>query len=153
MSYPNTAPLLGTATVASPAGATTTVGTAIVANLEASDSVLLVLSVVGHAGGVLDVYVQSRHGAGNWVDVAHVPQLGDGAGAITYRIPLSRYTSILAPVVVGVAGVPALAANSVVEGEFGDALRLVAVGGAGGAGGAVQSCAVYAAACPPGSHS
>lgn len=152
MSYPNTAPLLGTATVTSVAAAVVATGTAIVTGLEAFASLACVATVVGQAGSVLDVYVQTRHGAGDWVDVAHFPQLGIGAVAVTYRVPLSRRGTVAAPVVVGTNAAPALAANAIVQGELGDAVRLACVGGALGAGGAAQSMAVYATASPLGSN-
>jgi len=150
MSYPNTAPLLGTATVAATAGASTAIGTAIVTGLESFASVMLVATVVGSAGGVTDVYAQTRHGNGDWYDVAHFPQVAGGGATVVYRVPLSRSGSVAVPVVIGAAGAVALAANAVIQGDFGDALRLVAVTGAGAAGLTTSSCAVYAAANPIG---
>jgi hypothetical protein len=109
---------------------------------------VLYATIVGSAGGVTDVYAQSRHGNSAWVDLIHFPQVGAGGVTVNYRVPLTRKAAVTVPVVVGTAAVPALAANTVVPGDFGDAIRLVAVTGAGAAGLTVSSAVVYAAANP-----
>ena len=151
MSYPNTAPILGTMTVLTPTGAGTNVsGT--VSGLEAFDSVILVATLVGQKTGTVDLYVQSRHGDVEWVDVAHFAQVPAIAAQSQLRVVLSRYASVGTPDPVGTGMAPALAAGDVVPGEFGDALRLLCVGSVFGWGLVSQTVAVYAAACPSGSH-
>lgn len=84
MTVPNSAPLLGTATVTAAAGVATVAGTVLATGLESFDSVVLVATVAGSAGGTTDVYVQSRHGNSVWVDLAHFPQVaGGGAAGLT----------------------------------------------------------------------
>ena len=134
MSYPNTEPLLGTATVAATAGASTSVGTVTVTGLEAHTALALFVTAVGSAGGTTDIYLQGRHGNGLWYDVAHFPQIAGGGASVTYKVNLCRYGTMTVPVVIGAGAVPALAVNTIVPGDFGDALRLVAVTGGGAAG-------------------
>lgn len=155
MSNPNSAPLLATMTVTAPAGGAggaTTLGTVLAQCLDAHTHLTLSASIVGSAGGTTDVYVQSRHGTADWIDLVHFPQVAGGGATVLYRVSLSRDGSVAAPVVVGIAGTPALAANTVVPGDFGDALRMVAVSAAGAAGGGISTCAVYARAYAPGSE-
>lgn len=155
MSNPNDSPLLATMTVTSPAGGgagAITLGTVLAQGLNAHTHLTLEAVIVGSAGGTTDVYIQSRHGTADWIDLAHFPQVAGGGATVRYRVPLSRDGFVAAPVVIGTDAVPALGANVVVPGDFGDALRMVAVSGAGAAGAGVSTCAVYARAYMPGSE-
>jgi hypothetical protein len=149
MSNPNSAPLLATLSITSVAGAVTVLGSQIVECLDAFGQLKLVVVCTGSAGGTTDVYLQSRHGLATWVDLAHFPQL-PGAGAVTYQATLNRCSNTQVPVVTGQGATPALAANVVVPGDFGDALRMVVVGGGGSAGLQTSTCAVYGCAAPGG---
>lgn len=140
MSSTNLAPIVGTMTVTSGAGGTTTAGTT-VEGLAGYEKVTLLASLVGVGGGALDVYVQTRHGA-IWYDYCHFTQLGAGAAAVMYRVTCSRYGTTATPVVIGSGVAPALAANTLVNGDFGDAMRVLVVAGAGAAAGGVESIAV-----------
>jgi len=151
MSNPNSAPLLATLTATSVAGAVTVIQTTGLAEcLDAYPQLMLRASIAGSAGGTTDVYLQSRHGSADWIDVAHFPQVAAGGATVLYAAQLDRSAFALAPLVIGTAITPALAANTVRPGDFGDALRMVIVGGAGSAGGAVSTCDVYGCAAPGG---
>jgi hypothetical protein len=94
-------------------------------------SLAIVAQLVGATGGPLDVYLQTSPDQGaTWVDFAHLPQLAAGAAAIKYAFAVSQSGQLLVPAVVGVGLTPALAANTVVGGGWGDRLRLVMVAGA-----------------------
>jgi len=97
----------------------------------------LIAELVGATGGTLDVYVQLSPDSGNnFYDVIHFPQLSAGASAVIYQSPLSTATNTATPIVVGKNLVPALAANTVVNGAFTDRLRLVMKAGSGTSAGA-----------------
>jgi hypothetical protein len=101
-----------------------------VGELDEFDAIQIQASLVGATGGVLNVYVQSSlDGGASWYDLVHFPQLADGASAIVYVCSLS--SPQLTPVVVGTGTSPALAANTVVGGAWGDRLRLLMVAGTG----------------------
>jgi predicted amino acid dehydrogenase len=137
MSSANTSPIFAAPTVTSTAGASTAAGTA-VEGLGSFESIVLLYTTASVGGGTLDVYVQTRHGA-VWYDYVHFPQIAAGAAAVTYRVPCTRSASVGAPVVIGSGVLPALAVNACVQGDFGDAVRLVVVAGAGAVAGGVQT--------------
>ena len=135
MSSLNTAPV-ATLTITNAvggAGGSTTAGAA-VEGLGSYESVALLATLTGVAGGALDLYVQTRHGA-VWYDYAHFPQIAIGAAATLYRVTCSRFGVTAAPIVIGSGLTPALAVNTLVNGDFGDAMRLVVVAAAGAAAG------------------
>jgi hypothetical protein len=132
---------------ASPAGAGTVVGTAVL-GLDPYTKALVYAVLQGATGGTLDVYIQSslNGGAvGGWVDVAHFPQLAAAAGKIGYFLSLTRgdasgNAAAVAPIVVNIVdGTPVLAANFFIPSGFGNALRVVFVAGAGTSAGATQT--------------
>ena len=99
----------------------------------------------GATGGTLDVYVQYSVNSGrSWYDLAHFPTLASGASLLYYRAPVSLYTNSVNTQVVGKNLVPALAASAMVNGAFGDRVRLVMVAGAGTTAGATVSIGVTA---------
>lgn len=101
------------------------------AGLDSFLSLTVVAKLVGATGGTLDVYLQSSPDQGTtWVDYAHFPQLAAGAAAVRYAFATAQGVQSAAPVVVGINGAPALAANTIVGGAWGDRLRLVMVAGA-----------------------
>lgn len=137
-------------TTASSAG--TNVFGSTVTGLEKYRSLDIVGSLIGATGGVLDLYLQTSvdHGT-TWVDYIHFTQLAAGAGAAVRRVTVSRAAqsntascitgatnAAVAPsiVTVGTGTSVALAASTVVGGEFGDRIRCVAVSGASTSAGA-----------------
>ena len=102
-----------------------------------SDALDMFVELVGATGGTLDVYVQvSPDGGPNWTEIAHFPQLAAAAAAVKYQAPVSLFTNITTPVVVGKNLVPALAVNTVINGAYSDRMRLLFVAGAGTSAGA-----------------
>lgn len=86
----------------------------------------------GATGGSLDVYVQYSVNSGrSWYDLAHFPQIASGAPLIYFRAPVSLYTNSVNTSQVGKNLAPALAPSAMVNGAFGDRVRLVMVAGAG----------------------
>lgn len=95
-------------------------------------SLRLEADLVGATGGTLDVYVQSFW-LGHWYDLAHFPTIAGGT-------PLAHYAFVGGPgylqtaQLVGVDLTPALAANTIVGGPWGEKLRLLMVAGSGTSG-------------------
>ena len=119
------------------------------------DHIPIPAELEGATGGTLDVYLQANVGANKWVDVAHFPQLADGAAAIKYSATMEHGVTA-APVVVGISAddpdtgaAPVLAANTVVPGHPGELLRCVAVAGGGTSAGVTLTINLR---CIPGGH-
>ena len=86
----------------------------------------------GATGGTLDVYIQYSTNSGrSWYDLAHFPSIASGAPLAYFRAPVSLYTNSVNTSVVGKNLAPALAASAMVNGAFGDRVRLVMVAGVG----------------------
>jgi len=99
----------------------------------------------GATGGTLDVYIQySPDGGTTWVDYAHFPQLAAGAGATSRVWSASKNAQQTTLTSVGTGASPALGANTIVGGDWGDRLRVVAVAGASTSAGALQTLLVVA---------
>ena len=95
----------------------------------------------GGTGGTLDVYLQVSPDAGStWFDAIHWPQLAAGAAQVMYKATIAaRFQATSdAPVVVGSALNPALAAGVVVQGMGFDRCRLVFKAGSGTTAGTTQ---------------
>lgn len=123
---------IATVTVPGTASTTTVHAGAGLDGLGAVDSILIVASLVGVTGGTLDVYLQvAPNEADVWVDVAHFAQLAGGASAIIRSFALSRSGQVTTLATVGMNGTPALAANTVLGGDFGERMRVVTVTGTG----------------------
>ena len=132
--------------VTSPAAASTVVSTE-VTGLDKYDSLIILAVLAGGTGGTLDVYLQvatkEEDGAATeWVDYAHFAQIADGAAAIKRLWSVTRHAQItsIATIGIGTASTPAvaLAANTILGGEFGSRMRVVFVAGAGTSAGAAQ---------------
>ena len=93
-------------------------------------------SLTGATGGTLDIFLQMWDGE-RWFDIAHFPQLA-AALALAHHVFTIRRRGRNGIVVIGRDGVPALAAGTAVDGDFGDVIRLVFVAGAGTTLGALQ---------------
>ena len=116
----------------------TTAGTAIT-GIGAYGSMLVYAALTGATGGTLDIYLQvTPDGGTTWVDYAHFPQIA-GAAAVIYRVwAVSKAGQQTTLATVGVGTSPALAANTILGGEWGPQMRVVHVAGVGTSAGAAQ---------------
>lgn len=105
-------------------------------------------TTVGATGGTLDIYVQCRGKDGTtWYDYAALAQIAGGAAAGKSVFSVSRMqqqTTI--NTTIGVDLTPTLTANSVLGGDFGQEIRLVAKAGGGTSAGAAISCEIFGSA-------
>ena len=100
-------------------------------------SIEVIAELMGATGGSLDVYMQTSPDGGlTWFDTIHWPQQSAAGAQAYYNSPLSQAATTSTPVVVGKNLVPALAANTVINGSFGDRFRLVMVAGTSTSAGA-----------------
>jgi hypothetical protein len=126
--------IAGGATASSQPVAGSTSGTAgVAANLDKFTDLFVEAELTQDTGGTLDVYVQILMEA-TWVDYIHFTQLTAGSSTFKYAAVLP-VTSRTAPIAVGTNLTPALAANMIVGGPWGDKMRLVMVPGTGAVGG------------------
>lgn len=124
----------------SPASASTAAGNT-VNDMGAFDTVKVIAELQGATGGTLDVYLQgSWDGGTTWYDVVHFPQLAAGASAVVYTTTLALDSNIYT---VGKNMTPALAANSVAGGHWGDKVRALYVAGASTSAGAPVAIYFY----------
>lgn len=118
--------------------------------LDVCDSIMVVASLQGVTGGTLDVYLQvavdTSATSPTWVDYAHFPQLAAGAAATTLAFTVSRQGQQLSFLTVGTGTSVALAANTIVGGDFGERMRVVFVVGAGASAGAAQTIRIFGSA-------
>lgn len=126
----------------SPASATTDVVGNIVGGLQIYDSLQIIAMIQGGTGGTLDLYLQTSVDGTNWYDYVHFAQLADGAAALTRYLSVSRAGQVTTLTAIGSGTSPALAANTVLGGDFGTRLRLLAVAGAGTSAGASQTIVI-----------
>lgn len=129
---------------ASPAAAGAAVGVT-VTGLGAYRSLSVYANLQGATGGTLDVYLQySPDGGTTWVDYTHYAQLAAAAAATALVFAVSRAGQQTTITTVGTGLTPALAADTVVGGGWGDRLRVVFVAGSGTTAGANQIILVSA---------
>ncbi len=135
MPHLNSTTLAGTSPAAPGSAATTGVG-----GFGEADSISIVATLQGATGGTLDVYVQTSYdGGATYVDFCHFPQLA-GAAASSVRVwHVTRNLAQTTLTTVGTGTSPALAANAIVGGCWGDYMRLLFVAGGGTSAGAAQS--------------
>lgn len=120
--------------VATAAGVDTLIGAFDVGDL---DTIRVVAELAGATGGTLDIYIQMQmKGDTDWFDYVHFAQQAGGGAANIKTFAVSRASAQTTMVTPGKNSVPALAANSVVGGDFGNAWRVVCVAGAGTSAGA-----------------
>lgn len=116
------------------AGATPTAG---VTGFAAFHSIQIIGTLLGNAGGVLDVYVQHYiPELTKWFDLVHFKQVAVSAAAATYVYSPAVNDAI---VQVGFDLTPALAEDSVAGAPWADQLRALFVPGPGTVAGAAQS--------------
>lgn len=127
----------------SPAAAGTAVSASKAGALQRFGALTIIATLTGATGGTLDVYLQVSPDAGtSWYDYAHYAQISGSAAAVTKVITVSRHAQQTSITTIGTDLTPALAANSVVGGDFGDMMRVLFVAGAGTSAGAVQTIKV-----------
>lgn len=130
-----------TITGTSPASATTAVlGGAI--GVGQYDALRIVGTIQGGTGGTLDIYLQTSVDGTVWHDYAHFAQLADGASQIIRSFSVARQAQQTSILTIGSGTSPALAANSVVGGDFGNQMRVVCVAGASTSAGATQTITI-----------
>jgi hypothetical protein len=138
-------PLVLASAVASPASPSTVVQSSPLLGLGDYHSLLIHATLTGATGGPLDVYVQgSADGGTSWVDLVHFAQIAAAAAAAGFIVQLTRAAgSGATPIAVNAtSNTPALAANKVNPGDWGDRLRYVFVAGASTSAGAAQTILV-----------
>jgi len=106
--------------------------------LQNYDALSIRATLTGATGGTLDVYLQTSVDGTEWRDYAHFAQLADGAAVATYGFSVSRSGQQTSITAIGKDLTPALAANSVLGGDFGNQMRALYVAGAGTSAGAAQ---------------
>ena len=116
-----------------------------VLGLGAYESLSIFSTMQGATGGTLDIYIQYSPDAGTtWVDYAHFPQIAAGAGATSRVWNVAKDAPQATLTNVGTGTSPSLAANSILGGDWGDRLRVLAVAGAGTSAGAAQTVLIVA---------
>jgi hypothetical protein len=135
-------------TMASPNAPGTLLGTAgnggLVSRLDEWENLLITSALTGATGGVLDVYLQTSYDEGTrWVDYAHFAQVSNGQGLTKSSSRVTKFQGVSNFPSVGFDGSPALAANTVIGGPFGQQMRLVLVAGSGTTAGAFQNVTLY----------
>jgi hypothetical protein len=93
-------------------------------------------SIQGGTGGVLDIYLQCSPDGTNWYDWAHYAQQAAGA-SVTSKIWVPGMTNLSTTIGTGLT--PALAADTMIGGHPGKAVRVVYVAGASTSAGAAQT--------------
>ncbi len=123
----------------SPAAPGTAAGD-VAGGLDRYDSLTIIATLQGATGGTLDVYLQmSPDGGTTWIDYAHYPQLAAAAVSSIRTWTVSRAAEQKTLTTVGSGTSPALAANTIMGGDWGDRLRALYVAGASTSAGAVQT--------------
>lgn len=119
----------------------TTVAETTVTGLGIYRSMSCYASLQGGTGGTLDIYIQGTPDAGTtWVDYAHYAQQAAGAGANNNFFSVTRAQQVTTiNTSIGTGTNPALAASTVLGGDWGSQLRTVAKTGSGTTAGAVQT--------------
>lgn len=132
-------------TATSPAAASTVVHTALFkgALLTQAEGLTIDAALAGGTGGTLDVYLQRKLGANEWVDWIHFPQIAAGATK-KYTVSLVGNGDLITEVGGGTDAAPgvALAANTAVNVTPGGDVRIVFVAGASTSAGASQKITI-----------
>jgi len=128
---------VGTITGTTPAAAGSAAGATAISGLLDAETLTVIATLVGATGGVLDVYLQTSYDGGTtWVDFAHFPQLAAGAGSSVRVWHVVRKLQQTTLTTVGSGSSPAIAANTIVGGTWGDRIRAFYVAGASTSAGA-----------------
>lgn len=128
----------------SPAAASTAAGAVVGGGFSDAKALTVVATIRGGTGGVLDVYIQTSHDRGTtWLDWAHFPQLADGAAVTTRVWHVTRDTAVGTLTAIGSGTSPALAANTILGGAWGDRFRVLYVAGVGTSAGTAQSIKLF----------
>lgn len=121
----------------SPAAASTAAGGHI-GMLQNYEALSIRATLTGPTGGTLDVYLQTSVDGTEWRDYAHFTQIAAAAAAVTIGFSVSRSGQQTSILTIGKDLTPALAANAVIGGDFGNQMRALYVAGAGTSAGAAQ---------------
>ena len=121
----------------SPASATTAASGSVAVGKY--DAIRIVAVLQGGTGGTLNVRIQASWDGTTFWDIASFAQLADGAASSTRSITLSRLNANTTPTVIGSDLSPALAANTFLDGDFGEHLRAVYTAGSGTSAGTAQT--------------
>jgi hypothetical protein len=116
--------------------------------LDAYESVTIFAILNGNTGGTLDAYVQMTLDGLIWFDWCHFAQLPAGAAEQVRVAAATRPQSNSTLKAIGRDGTPALVANSILNTDWGVALRLVTVSSAASTVGAQQTLIVTATRRP-----
>lgn len=123
----------------SPAAASTVVGSVVTGLDVIAESIRVTAEIEGATGGTLDVYLQWFDGV-TWWDFVHFTQLASGGAAVVHNINLTRtfQSADASGTSVGKDTTPALAANAIADGDFGDRIRALYVAGVSTSAGQAQ---------------
>ncbi|GAC1576963.1 MAG: hypothetical protein NVS3B7_10080 [Candidatus Elarobacter sp.] len=126
-------------------GSGTLQGGNVAAQMDQFESMSVLAILQGATGGTLDVYLQMNHdGNGTaWTDIAHWPQQSAAAASTTFVWNTSRWNQA-AGAGSTATGDASLAANTFIQGEWGDRLRVKVVAGAGTTAGATATIKIVA---------
>lgn len=104
----------------------------VVGDLSQWESMAITATMQGATGGPLDVYIQACiDDTGTlWNDVVHFAQLAAAAAPVTKRWTNCRWNAQTAPVVTGDLVIPVGAGEVVIQGEWGERLRVKVIAGA-----------------------
>lgn len=128
----------------SPASASTAVGARTVGGFQDVQSLTIIATLAGATGGALDVYLQTSFDGGTtWYDFAHFTQITAAAAAVTRLWHVNRAVAVSTVATIGSGTTPALAANAINGGAWGNAFRLLYVAGASTSAGAVQTVRLF----------
>lgn len=131
--------VFGNITATSPSSPSTAPAAQVISGVGRYSSMSIYATIQGATGGVLDIYIQTSFDGGNtWYDYAHYAQLAAGAASSIKYWSVSAGSQQTTATTVGSGTSPALAANTIVGGAFGDQIRVLFVAGASTSAGASQ---------------
>lgn len=124
----------------SPATATSANSTVIIGGLDAFDAMQIVTVFEGATGGDLEIYLQVADDREStlWFDYAHWTVTAAAASA-TKLYTVSRQKDRVTGIAIGMGDSPALAAGTVLGGDFGAKARIRFVAGSGTSAGKAQT--------------
>ncbi len=124
----------------SPATASSANSSIIIGGLDSFDAMQIVTVFTGATGGDLDIYLQMAddRDSATWFDYAHWTVTA-GAAVSTKLYTVSRQKDRVTGITIGMGDSPALAAGTVLGGDFGAKMRVRWTAGVGTSAGAAQT--------------
>lgn len=124
----------------SPATASSANSLIIIGGLDSFDAMQIVTVFTGATGGDLDIYLQMAddRDSATWFDYAHWTVTA-GAAVSTKLYTVSRQKDRVTGITIGMGDSPALAAGTVLGGDFGAKMRVRWTAGVGTSAGAAQT--------------